>query len=59
MKNVDDAFVHGCRAMAGTGIFLRIEGKDTRGIVLSGNDLSRAEEATSLARDVRPDALLV
>jgi polygalacturonase len=58
MKNVDDAFVHGCRAMAGTGTFLRIEGSDTQGIVLSGNNLSRAEEATSLAQDVRPDALV-
>jgi hypothetical protein len=58
MKDVDDAFVHGCRAMAGTGTFLRVEGADTQGVVLSGNNLSRAKDATSLAQDVRPDALV-
>jgi hypothetical protein len=58
LKDVDGAFVHGCRAMAGTGKFLRIEGQGTQGIVLSGNNLSRAEEATSLAQDVHPDALV-
>ena len=44
--------------MAGTGQFLCIEGPDAQGIVLSGNNLSRAEEAASLAQDVRPDALV-
>jgi hypothetical protein len=58
MKNVNDAFVHGCRAMAGTGTFLHIEGPDTQGIALSGNNLGRAEEASSLAQDVRPAALV-
>jgi polygalacturonase len=58
MKNVNDAFVHGCRAMAGTGKFIHIEGHDTQGIVLSGNNLSRAEEAVCLAQDVRSDALI-
>jgi hypothetical protein len=44
--------------MAGAGQFLCIEGSDTQGIVLSGNNLSRGDEATSLAQDVRPDALV-
>jgi hypothetical protein len=58
MKNVDDAFVHGCRAMAGTGKFIQIEGPDTQGIVLTGNSLSRAAEAVSLAQDVRSGTLI-
>ena len=58
MKDVDGAFVHGCQAAAGTGKFLHVEGADSQSIVLSGNDLGRAEEAVSLAQDVRPDAIV-
>lgn len=58
MKNVNNAFVHGCRAMAGTGSFFRIEGSSTQAIVLSGNHMMSAKEAVSLADDVRPDALI-
>jgi hypothetical protein len=54
MKNVDHAFIHGCRAIAGTGKFIHMEGLDTQGIVLSGNNLSQAEAPVSLAREVRP-----
>ncbi|MBN1976211.1 MAG: glycoside hydrolase family 28 protein [Anaerolineae bacterium] len=57
MKDVAGAFVHGCRAVAGTGKFLHVEGADSRNIALSGNDLGRAGEAVSLAQEVRPDAV--
>lgn len=59
MKDINGAFAHGCRATTGTRTFLRLEGKRTQGIVLSGNDLTRAEQPVSLAEDVRGDAVTV
>jgi hypothetical protein len=58
MENVDGAFVHGCRAPAGTGTFLRLEGANTQGVVLKGNDLTQAKRAVDLAGDVRADAVI-
>jgi hypothetical protein len=58
MRNVDGAFVHGCQAKAGTGVFLQVEGESTTGIVLSGNDLSRAGQPLQTTAEVRPDAIL-
>jgi hypothetical protein len=58
MKDVDGAFVHGCRASAGTGTFLRLEGAKTRGIVLRSNNLTKAEKSIDLAEDVRADAVI-
>jgi len=57
MSNVDGAFVHGCQASAGTGIFLQVEGKHTKAIVLEGNHLARAKQPIQLAEDVRSDAV--
>ncbi|MBN1814480.1 MAG: glycoside hydrolase family 28 protein [Anaerolineae bacterium] len=58
MKDVDGAFVHGCRASAGTGTFLHLEGAKTQDIVLKGNDLAQAERAVDLAEDVHADAVI-
>lgn len=58
MKNVDGAFVHGCRAAAGTGTFLHLEGEKTREIVLANNNLGQARQPVGLAEDVRPDAIV-
>jgi hypothetical protein len=44
--------------MAGTGKFIHMEGHNTQGIVLSSNNLNRAEEVVCLAQDVRSDALI-
>jgi polygalacturonase len=57
MKDVDGAFVHGCRASVGSGVFLRLEGEKTDGIVLKGNDLARAGQPVSLAEDVPAGAV--
>jgi hypothetical protein len=51
LENVSDAFLQGCRAGAGTGTFLRVEGPGTGRIFLGGNALS----AAALPVDVRPD----
>ncbi len=57
MCNVAGAFVHGCRAAASTGVFLAVEGQSSAGIVLSGNELSRAERPLQTAAEVPPGAV--
>jgi polygalacturonase len=58
MRDVDGAFVHGCRAPVGTGTFLRLEGTKTRGIVLASNNLVQAKLPVDLAKDVHADAVI-
>jgi hypothetical protein len=50
LNEVDGAFVHGCRAAPGTGLFLRVEGVGSYGVVLAGNDLSQAREPAQTGR---------
>jgi polygalacturonase len=57
MHNVSDAFVHGCRTYAETGVFLQVEGEHTRRIVLRGNDLTRAGQPLHIAPEVAADAV--
>jgi len=45
MENVQDAFIHGCRAFPGTGSFLELRGKTTKDILLVGNNLSDAKNS--------------
>ncbi len=45
MNHVRDVLVRGCRAEAGTGTFLSVEGADSAGITLVGNDFQRAARA--------------
>lgn len=49
LRRVDDAVIRDCRAAEGTGTFLLLSGKGTRGIVLTGNDLRRAKTAWAVA----------
>ena len=42
---VQDAWVRGCRATAGTDVFLGLVGDANRGLVVEGNDLTRAAQA--------------
>ncbi len=58
MSNVDGAFVHGCKAGAGTAVFLHVEGEATREIVLEGNYLARARQAIFVAGDIPPGAVI-
>ena len=57
MRNVEGGFIHGCRAAADTSLFLQVQGENTTGIVLVGNDLSRARQPFQTAAEVRPDAV--
>jgi len=58
MENVEDAFVHGCRALPGTGSFLELSGESTRGIVLAGNHLVAAENCFTLKKGAREEAVV-
>jgi len=55
--NVQNGFVHGCQAQAGTDVFLAVEGERTGGIVLRGNHLARARQAIRIAAEVDPSAI--
>jgi polygalacturonase len=57
LHNCRNVLICGCRASAGTGTFLRLNGTGTSGITMMGNDLSSAGEAVSLDNDVREGAL--
>ncbi len=59
LQSVAGALVHGCRARPGTGVFLRVEGKDSSGIALCGNHLAAAAQAVAQAEDVAADAVTI
>ncbi len=59
LVNVKGAFVHGCRAPAGTRTFLRVEGAATANVCLMANDLSAAEKAVETADGVRREAVIL
>jgi hypothetical protein len=45
-----EAFIHGCRPLGQTPVFLRLEGARTQEIALDGNELARAKEVVSVDR---------
>jgi hypothetical protein len=57
MEDVQGAFVHGCRAPAGTGTFVQSKGKGTAEIVFAANDLHRARQAIHLGEGVHPESI--
>ncbi|MGC9395057.1 MAG: glycoside hydrolase family 28 protein [Anaerolineae bacterium] len=57
MRDVDGAFVHGCKATAETGVFLHIEGAQTRDIVLGGNHFKRATQPIDRTDEVPASAV--
>jgi hypothetical protein len=54
LQNVRDAFVHGCRARAGSSTWLTVAGTQSARIKLAANDLSRAKKAELLPARPRP-----
>ncbi len=58
MENVQDAFIHGCRAFPGTESFLELKGKITKGILLIGNHLSDAKNSFVLKNDAQKRAVV-
>jgi len=58
LNQVEGAIVRNCKALAGTGEFLHFTGKDSRDIVLFGNDFRQAKIPYSSSKEVRKDAIL-
>ncbi len=52
LSNCRDVFARGCRASLGTGTFLRIEGEQSRSVVLMGSDMHFAERVVDVGDDV-------
>jgi hypothetical protein len=52
LTNARDIFVRGCRPKAGTGPFLKLDGAQSKGIVLSGNDFSNTAKVVERAPGV-------
>ncbi|GGH06428.1 glycoside hydrolase family 28 protein [Silvibacterium dinghuense] len=57
LHNCKDVFVHGHRAPAMTGAFLRVSGGESAGISLVANDLSRAAAPVAVVAGAAPAAL--
>ncbi len=51
IANTQDTWIHGCRAVMGTDVFLGQVGEENRNLVLEGNQLSQAAYAS---KDVKP-----
>jgi hypothetical protein len=58
LKNVSEAFIHGCRAVPGTGTFLRVQGDMSRDILLQGNSLGKAASPFKLDESVPASAVV-
>ncbi|MFB0555114.1 MAG: glycoside hydrolase family 28 protein [Phycisphaerae bacterium] len=57
LENVQDAFIHGCRAFPGTESFLELKGKTTKDILLIGNHLSDAKNSFVLKNGTQKRAV--
>ncbi len=58
-QEVQDALVHGCEAATGTGVWLRVGGKNSAAIKLVANELSAARQAVERGQDVPAQAVMV
>jgi len=56
LKDVAGAYIHGCRTTP--GIFLRLQGKSSRDIVLQANEFGQAPSAIKIDEGV-PDSALI
>jgi hypothetical protein len=51
LTDITDAFLRGSWAAPGTGTFLNVSGNSTRNVVLNGNDLRYAKQATNVGKE--------
>ena len=51
LSDVTDVFLRNSWAAPGTGTFLNVSGDSTRNVMLNGNDLRYAKQATSVAKE--------
>ncbi len=57
LEDVEEAFVHGCRALSETDSFLEVRGKASKGVVLTGNQLSSAKNSFVLRNGAEEGAV--
>jgi hypothetical protein len=57
MTDARGVFVRGCRPKAGTDLFLKLEGAQSKGIVMTGNDFSNVEKVIERAPGVPSNAV--
>jgi hypothetical protein len=48
LRDAREVYIHGCRALSEVPLFLQVEGKGSRGILMQANDLLRARTAFAL-----------
>ncbi len=58
LKDVSGAYLFGCRATTGTGVFLQLRGGSSRDIVLHANEFGPAATALKMADDFPASALV-
>ena len=58
LRQVENAVIRNCGALAGTQVFFDVQGATTRGLAFIGNDFRGAETAIRSAKDVPPGAVL-
>jgi hypothetical protein len=51
-RHVRQAFIRGCQPAAGTGVFLKVEGPDSKAICLMGNDFTGVKRPAERAPEV-------
>ncbi|MGA2269689.1 MAG: glycoside hydrolase family 28 protein [Bryobacteraceae bacterium] len=59
LKQVQDAFVHGCRAPGRVETWMEVSGNRCERISVMGNDLGNASKAVDIAGDVPKDAVFL
>jgi polygalacturonase len=59
LQGARGAFIHGCRPLNDVGAFLRIEGAESRDILLAANDLRRARAVSAAADGAGKGAVVI
>jgi hypothetical protein len=58
LRDAREVYIHGCRALNEVPLFLQVEGKGSRGILMQANDLRRACNAFALAEGAPADSVV-
>jgi hypothetical protein len=58
LQGTRGVFIHGCRVLGDAGTFLRVEGADSRDILLAANDLRSAASAVEVADGATNQAVI-
>jgi hypothetical protein len=59
LRNTSRVFLRGCRATAGTGVYLSVDGPGTGSVTVIGNDLSDAQKGMEAGAEVAADAVFL